>query len=421
MKMIRSFACLVSVFAIGFGTASADQIYFGHADGFIELRDEFDLLQEIELPGTSSGWISFGSIEAITALEASADNLIIGTRHGTVHVRAHTNLNDNIPNGFAAFTIGVTEQIADLSLRSDGRVHLVGPNGGQGQIWARQETNMGASGIPGDGGVPTGSGSPLLSVASLSNDDAAIGSSAGEVNVLSSTNLGQEVTTGQVVFGEPINAITIASGDRVVVGTGTSGIVSVRQGPDLTADLGSVTFGSPVRSLATLLNGNVAIGLANGEVHVRDPNSITNDLSNSGQFNLKPILSLAVTSSGNLVIADGNGGGNSQVYIRDPNNVTALPSGVNPAGDGVVLVSGADIQAVAVIPEPPELSIMLSAPGQVTISWAPDDPGWTLQDTTALQPPGRIHQSGRCARKRPGGVLSPDSAVIRMRGDRRVS
>jgi hypothetical protein len=257
MKMIRSFACLVSVFAIGFGTASADQIYFGHADGFIELRDEFDLLQEIELPGTSSGWISFGSIEAITALEASADNLIIGTRHGTVHVRAHTNLNDNIPNGFAAFTIGVTEQIADLSLRSDGRVHLVGPNGGQGQIWARQETNMGASGIPGDGGVPTGSGSPLLSVASLSNDDAAIGSSAGEV-------------------------------------------------PDHTVDHAERTRPG-------------------------------DDLVSAGRSRL-------------------------------------------------------------------------------------DSPGHHRTPTPRMDRLAeRIHQSGRCARKRPGGVLSPDSAVIRMRGDRRVS
>ena len=394
MRAVPAFAMSVIVLLCMVGSAGADRVYFGHADGFIELRDEFDLLQEIELPGTGESWISFGGTEAITALEAGADNLIIGTQHGTVHVRAHSDLNDDIPNGYAAFTMGAAEPIADLSLRSDSRVYMVGTDGGGGKIWVREETNLGSTGgIPGDGGVPTGTGLPLLSVASLSNNDAAIGSSAGELNVLDGTNLFQDVTTGQVVFGEPINAITVASGDRVVVGTGTGGTVSVRQGPDLTVDLGSEIFGSPVRSLATLLNGNVAIGLQNGEVHVRDPNNITNDLGNAGQFNLAPILALAVTSSGNLVIADGTAGVKpySQIYIRDPDNVTALAPGVNPAGDGAVLVSGADIQALAVIPPPPEspkLSIMLSAPGQATVSWDPDGPGWILQETTDLHPPG---------------------------------
>ena len=37
-------------------------------------------------------------------------------------------------------------------------------------------------------------------------------------------------------------------------------------------------------------------------------------------------------------------------------------------------------------PGAPLLSIVASGPGQATISWEPDSPGWLLQETTSLNP-----------------------------------
>ena len=50
LALVLSVVALASVAA----SAAADQIYFGHADGVIEHRDEFDMIHELQLPGTGA-------------------------------------------------------------------------------------------------------------------------------------------------------------------------------------------------------------------------------------------------------------------------------------------------------------------------------------------------------------------------------
>jgi hypothetical protein len=179
----------------------------------------------------------------------------------------------------------------------------------------------------------------VTALATMSNDYVVIGDSNGIVYVRSGTDLySSKYVPDTVNFGADVsvNALAVVPkepNNLVVIAYGNAGDVTVRV-PDgnLAVSSSNVNFGSKVTAMVTLPNDRVAIGLANGQVVVRDPNTnIAADLGISAAFD-SGITAMAVGSSGHIVIGT-NGG---RVYIRSQDNLNVIPAGVGLGAEGYI-------------------------------------------------------------------------------------
>jgi hypothetical protein len=84
-------------------------------------------------------------------------------------------------------------------------------------------------------------------------------------------------------------------------------------------------------------------------------------------------------------IAGGSGASSSGSY-RVTGSVGPTDVGAAMTGGDYIVVGGY-WPALATYPEPaPALAIELATPGELRISWAPDPPGWVLQERSSLLP-----------------------------------
>lgn len=382
---IRLVATIFGVLVTG-QAVSADVIYIGNELGQIIPRDEFDLATPLHVPGTPLGtsFISFGGpfpttpAYGITALAIGKDGggnpaLLIGTGDGTPHIRTLSDMSfDASPTTkFTNSNSNSFEPITNIAARPDGDVIITTqftccpePAPKAGAVFMRDPANLTlvAPGHTGGDGAQLGStGTSISALGLLSTGDFVVANIEGELMVRNGTNVFAPafVAQPQTTFGIPINALTVLSDNRIVVGL-EDGSIDIRPFIDLTDNSAgnTVNFGASVTSLTTLPGDLIAIGLSNGEVHVRDPNAVggvTANLSNFAALTLDPnglnnpdITSLSVTSNGNLVV----GTEDNLVFVQDPTDVSlsvGLGSGTNFNGS-ITALAIADVQLLANLP-----------------------------------------------------------------------
>jgi len=82
------------------------------------------------------------------------------------------------------------------------------------------------------------------------------------------------------------------------------------------------------------------------------------------------------------------GGGTSTGGVYSVSGTVGQPDAGGPMTGGPFLVSGGFWAFIAVqTPGAPFLSIVAASPGEATISWTPDLPGWVLQESLSLSAP----------------------------------
>ena len=102
-----------------------------------------------------------------------------------------------------------------------------------------------------------------------------------------------------------------------------------------------------------LSNGDVAIGLGNGQVHVRDSIDLVTSLGISATYGTTPITAMEATSNDNLVIALGT---NGLTYVRQGSDLDIVPVGFTGL-DG--LTWGQQVNGIAaVVPEPATMMLL---------------------------------------------------------------
>ena len=114
---------------------------------------------------------------------------------------------------------------------------------------------------------------------------------------------------------------------------------------------------------------------------------------------MKPNWHLIILISGLLLLASAmaqytidwhsldSGGDASTGGVYSVSGTIGQPDVGEPMTGGTFSLTGGFWAIYAVQTEgAPFLSIVISGPSEVTISWEPDDPGWVLQETPSLTP-----------------------------------
>ena len=82
------------------------------------------------------------------------------------------------------------------------------------------------------------------------------------------------------------------------------------------------------------------------------------------------------------------GGGTSTGGVFSVTGTIGQPDAGGPMTNGQYSVTGGfwALPTAVQVPNAPTLTIALAAPGQATISWSPNTPGYVLQETWVLSP-----------------------------------
>lgn len=89
----------------------------------------------------------------------------------------------------------------------------------------------------------------------------------------------------------------------------------------------------------------------------------------------------------NWYTIDGGGGTSSGGVYEVSGTIGQPDAGPVMTGGDFALTGGFWALHAIQTPGAPFLRIQPAGPGQATVSWAPDDPGWVLQESLTLEPP----------------------------------